>query len=58
MHNMSIMSHLSVDPAAMAQASMLHHGGIGGLDMSQLGLSAVGGAALDTSAARINDDRL
>ena len=25
MHNMSIMSHLSVDPAALAQASMIQH---------------------------------
>ena len=33
MHNMSMMSHLSVDPAAMAQASMIHN-----LDMSSFGV--------------------
>lgn len=25
LHNMSVMSHLSVDPAALAHASMIHH---------------------------------
>ena len=46
MHNMSIMSHLSIDPAAMAQASMIQ-ANPSALDMSQFGL--------DTS--KVNDDR-
>ena len=46
MHNMSIMSHLSIDPAAIAQASMLQHH----LDISHYA-SALG------ETTKINDDR-
>ena len=38
MHNMSIVSHLSVDPAALAQASMLQGHNPHMLDMSQFGV--------------------
>ena len=47
MHNMSMMSHLSVDPAALAQASMMHH-----LDMSSFG------AGVHQDQQKVNDDRL
>ena len=46
---MSIMSHLSVDPAALAQASMIHHNPPHALDLSSYGLDA---------STKINDDRV
>ena len=60
LHNMSMMSHLSVDPAAMVQASMLQHQNAAlnqqlGLDTSQLESSFLAAAA--ASKAMVNDDR-
>ena len=51
LHNMSIMSHLSIDPAAMAQASILLS------PNNNLDMSAYGGGAIDPSP-RISDDRM
>ena len=68
MHNMSIMSHLSVDPAALAQASMIQHNQnltpIHNINQSQIESSFLAAAAgLTTPKQQAkplagNDDRM
>ena len=71
MHNMSMMSHLSVDPAALAQASMMQYNNqnltpIHNMNQSQIESSFLAAAAgLTTpkqqaakSPIAVNDDRI
>ena len=59
MHNMSLMSHLSVDPAALAQVSMMQgHYNINpnttNMDTSQFAT----GLGADTQTNQMNEDRM